>query len=107
MTKNTFTLLHSRTISNMVMEGNAIYVNKSLAFELLDTRQVFFSSLKTILGEEVETYAVKNTGISDIIQQVNIIKKCNLVDLSDEINLELNKLFDMIDIEVKITNNNK
>ena len=102
MPEDKFTLLHSRTISNMVVIGHAKYINKELAEELADTHRVFFSSLKMLSGEEVTTYAVENKGITNIIEQVNIVKECYWPDLPYETNKELDKLFNMIDIESKI-----
>ncbi len=57
MTEDKFILMRNDAIENMIKEGMGKYVTKKEA--LSETRNVFFSSIKNLNGEDVQTYAVQ------------------------------------------------
>jgi len=57
MTEDKFTLIHKDAIKDMIKTGMGKYITKTEA--LSETRKVFFSSVKTQSGEDIQIYAIQ------------------------------------------------
>jgi len=57
MTEDKFILIPNDAVKNMIKERMGKYITKTEALQ--ETRKVFFSSVKTTTGEDIQVYAIQ------------------------------------------------